>query len=89
MHHDEGAYRVSVLLDELLASGKSFTAVELSLAARKLWSPEKACCYTHWVYSYLRENLMNGNLVQLNETGNASLPGAAVPEWRFQKINRR
>ncbi|MBR2642581.1 MAG: hypothetical protein IKD46_05575 [Lentisphaeria bacterium] len=89
MHHDEGAYRVSVLLDELLASGKSFTAVELSLAARKLWPPEKACCYTHLVYSYLRENLMNGNLVQLNETGKASLPGAVVPEWRFQKINKR
>ena len=85
MHTGEGVLRVSAMIDSMLESGKSFTAVELSIAARKLWPPEKACCYTHWVYTCLCEKLQNGTVVQENCTGQASLPGAAVPEWRFRR----
>ena len=85
LHTDEGAGRVNALINEMLDSGKAFTAVELSIAARKLWPPEKACCYTHLVYSCLREKLKAGTIVRINDIGQASLPGAGVPEWRFCK----
>ena len=85
LHQDEGAGRVAALMEEKFADGKAYTAVELSIAARKLWPPEKACCYTHWVYTYLRENLMNGSLEKLEGCGTPSLPGGSVPEWRFRK----
>lgn len=85
LHKDEGSCRVAGIIEEMLSDGKALTAVELSLAARKLWPPEKAACYTHHVYTYLRENLKNGTLEMITDTAPSSLPGARAPEWRFKK----
>ena len=85
LHTDEGGCRVAALMAEMLADGKAFTAVELSIAARKLWPPEKACCYTHYVYTYLQEKLACGELEKLAGSAESSLPGAMAPEWRFRK----